>query len=99
MLDLIDKLNKVQIIMFIEKNYLDKNIENLIKELKNKDIDAISNASNDYVDLIKNPVIDLRVITEICETKKISQNKKDFIQLGKYLKEVADELIKIGESN
>lgn len=76
MLDLIDKLNKVQIIMFIEKNYLDKNIENLIKELKNKDIDAISNASNDYVDLIKNPVIDLRVITEICETKKYRKIKK-----------------------
>ncbi len=100
MLEILEQFEKIGKMMFVEKNYIEGDINKFITELRNSKIESYSeDIPTDYKKLIEGPLMKLNVITEVIYTKKIEKNKKDFTQLGEYLKEVADELIKIGESN
>lgn len=96
-LEMLKNFEEMSKCMFIEKNYVKGDINKFIKELQ--DLKTKVTAENqEYGELISSPLTKLELITQIIYTKKIVKNIKDFKKLGNYLKEVADELIKIGES-
>lgn len=96
-LEMLKDFEKMSKRMFIEENYVDGDINKFIKELQGLKTEVTAE-NQEYGELIAFPLTRLELIVEVMYTKKITKNIKDFKKLGNYLKEVADELIKIGES-
>ena len=83
------------ITMFVILNYVNEDINNFVNELKKTKTTLPYKEIKDKLCNIQTRLDFIRGSFKALELK----NKNDFIQLGKYLKEVTDELIEIGESN
>lgn len=101
--DILKSLMKLTDLManeFVEINYIDKDVFEFIKEMrkfKEGSID-VKNIEN----FIKETATVESILSFICkalQTNKINNNRKDLIFIGNYLKELAEEIIEIGEKN
>lgn len=80
--------------IFVNEYYIHGNIETFIKEMKNAKLDIDTTEFDNNLAFIN---FNLILIEDVIKTKKISENKRDLKVLGKYLNEISNSLIELGE--
>lgn len=99
MLDMMKELEEMQMKLVINKNYIEKDIDTFLKELDKIDVSSINNAKNkEYMDNVAKPLCRLELIERVLLTKKIEDNQKDLIKIGKYLEKIGKEITDIGKN-
>ena len=70
MLEILEQFEKIGKMMFVEKNYIEGDINKFITELRNSKIESYSeDIPTDYKKFIEGPLMKLYVITEVIYTK------------------------------
>lgn len=79
--------NLINIMMFktVKDEYINKNIKNFLEYIES-DLSLSSELANIFTKL--------NFVSEVLATPKLKNNKKDQIEIGNYLKELGDRLIK-----
>ena len=99
MLDMMKELEEMQMKLVVAKEYAEKNIDNFLKVLDKIDAKNINDAKNkEYMDNITRPLCRLELIERVLMTKKIQDNQKDLIKIGKYLEKIGKEITDIGKN-
>ncbi len=99
MLDMMKKLEEIQMKLMVAKEYIEKNIDNFLKKLDEINAKTINDAENkEYMDNITRPLCRLELIEIVLLTKKIQDNQKDLIKIGKYLEKIGKEITNIGKN-
>lgn len=90
-------IEKLQRLILIDKEYVKGDIKKFISELENLDITTYSNIDDkEYESFIAKTYERLELIKHLLQTKKIESNKKDFIELGKYVQQLGTQIEKYG---
>lgn len=90
-------IEKLQRLILIDKKYVKGNIKKIISELENLDITTYSDIDDkEYESFIANTYERFELIKHLLQTKKIESNKKDFIELGKYVQQLGTQIEKYG---
>jgi hypothetical protein len=90
-------IEKLQRLILIDKEYVKGNIKKIISELENLDITTYSNIDDkEYESFIAKTYERFELIKHLLQTKKIESNKKDFIELGKYVQQLGTQIEKYG---
>ena len=98
MLKLYKKIEEIQRGMFVKDEYINKDIKNFIKELKNISLKTVSDVENkQFSEFIGKEISRLKLITLVLYTKKLESEVSDLVYLGKYLKELGDEFIEFAK--
>lgn len=99
MLDMIKKSEEMQIKLMVAKEYAEKDIDNFLKVLDEIDAKNINDAKDkEYMDNITRPLCRLELIDMVLLTKKIENNQKDLIKIGKYIEKIGKEITNIGKN-
>lgn len=99
MLDMMKKLEEMQMKLVVAKEYAEKDIDNFLKVLDEIDAKNINDAKDkEYMDNITRPLCRLELIDMVLLTKKIENNQKDLIKIGKYLEKIGKEITNIGKN-
>lgn len=86
-------LEKTFINLFIIESYIEKNIENFIKELEEADLTVISDVKNkNLFEKLQKQMYALKVISEVIDAKKLWDNPEDMKKLGKYIQKIGLEI-------
>ena len=92
-----EKFEKMQNMMFVNMFYADSDIDRLIEEMKDLKINVVSNLDDEgYANFIGKQIGRMQILAHLFQTKKIQQNKRDFVKVGEYLHELANDLIEFG---
>ena len=83
----------------IDEEYVKKDINNFINFMNNDEdwqvsVDGDDNP-NEYHTKVAKIVRKLKTVTEVCQTRKIEKNRKDFKTLANDLKTIADLMIEV----
>lgn len=90
-------IEKLQRLILIDKEYVKGDIKKFISELENLDITTYSNIDDkEYESFIAKTYEMFELIKHLLQTKKIESNKKDFIELGKYVQQLGTQIEKYG---
>lgn len=90
-------IEKLQRLILIDKEYVKGDIKKFISELENLDITTYSNIDDkEYESFIAKIYERFELIKHLLQTKKIESNKKDFIELGKYVQQLGTQIEKYG---
>lgn len=90
-------IEKLQRLILIDKKYVKGNINKIISELENLDITTYSDIDDkEYESFIAKTYERFELIKHLLQTKKIESNKKDFIELGKYVQQLGTQIEKYG---
>lgn len=90
-------IEKLQRLILIDKKYVKGNIKKIISELENLDITTYSDIDDkEYESFIAKTYERFELIKHLLQTKKIESNKKDFIELGKYVQQLGTQIEKYG---
>lgn len=90
-------IEKLQRLILIDKEYVKGDIKKFISELENLDITTYSNIDDkEYESFIAKTYERFELIKHLLQTKKIESNKKDFIELGKYVQQLGTQIEKYG---
>lgn len=99
MLDMMKKLEEMQMKLVVAKEYAEKDIDNFLKVLDEIDAKNINDAKDkEYMDNITRPLCKLELIDMALITKKIQDNQKDLIKIGKYIEKIGKEIANIGKN-
>lgn len=98
MLEMLKSSEKIQRQIFIMSKYINGDIKEFVKELKNISLETVSNIENkQFADFIGKEISRLKLIADLLYTKKLESEVNDLVHLGKYLKELGDEFIEFAK--
>jgi len=103
---MLEEINDIMCNLIIEKTYIRGDIDKFINEVIKRSVDEVAHLvelsdedkiKRRYLIQIGDCVKSMGFINRVLQTKKIEQNRKDLIKLGKELLNIADVLISLGE--
>lgn len=81
----LENLRNIMMFKTVKDEYINKNIKNFLEYIES-DLSLSSELANIFTKL--------NFVSEVLATPKLKNNKKDQIEVGNYLKELGDRLIK-----
>lgn len=91
------KLEEKMIDELILSKYVLGNIDEIIIAINSKNVKTISEGiTSEYEEFLGKVLGKLKIIVELLYTKKLQENKKDFIKLGEEIHKIADIMVGYG---
>ena len=95
--NIIKKLEEKMIDELITSKYVLGNIDEIIIAINSKNVKTISEGiTSEYEEFLGKVLWKLKIIVELLYTKKLQENKKDFIKLGEEIHKIADIMVGYG---